>query len=75
MTEPGTNEAGQALLLRVDARSARLLGLRSPKTVYAWIARGIIPPATVLRVGSAIYLRRQVLLEWANSANGFKGKR
>lgn len=63
----------EPLLLRVDAATARLVGLKSAKRLYTWISTGVIPPAAVLRVGSAIFLRRQVLVEWA-SANGATSK-
>ena len=60
------------LLLRAPA-ATKLLGLQSAKTLYRWLADGVIPAAAVVRAGAAIYFKREGLIEWASS-NGVRAK-
>lgn len=34
------------------------------RTLFRWVAEQVIPPEIVLRVGRAVYLRRDLLLKW-----------
>lgn len=63
----------EPLLLRVDEATARLVSLKSAKRLYAWISDGVIPPAAVLRVGSAIFIRRLALERWLGDGQGAVG--
>lgn len=68
-------DASEVLLLRVNEATARLVGLKSTKRLYAWIRAGVIPSHVILRVGVSIYLKRPALVLWATSSDGTKPSR
>jgi excisionase family DNA binding protein len=71
MSDPATSssEAERKALLRV-AEVAEILGDVSPRVVYEWLARGIIPPEVMVRAGRAVYVKRRALEAWLDGRNG-----
>jgi hypothetical protein len=53
----------EPVLIRV-LTGAALLGI-TPRQLYAWLARGLVPEDAVIHAGRAVYLRRDRLLAWA----------
>ena len=53
---------GPCVLMRVP-EAAQLAGV-TPRVLYQWIERGVLPEAVVLRAGRAIYLKRGPLVAW-----------
>jgi hypothetical protein len=53
----------EPVLIRVLA-GADLLGM-TPRQLYSWLARRVVPEDAVIRAGRAVYLGRDRLLAWA----------
>lgn len=53
---------GGGTLLRVTGAAA-MAGV-SPRALYAWIARGVLPEDSIVRIGRAVYVRRAVFERW-----------